>query len=433
MKKIIFTALLLFILSGSFAQDLKTVNKYYDAKQLDKAKTEIDAYVAKNPSDPQGLYLKSKVYGDIASSDQYKTLTPDPRAEAFDAFKKAIDLDKENKLLLNLTKDQYKPIFNIYTGYYDAGASYFNTAIGSNKKEDFDNSLQMFRKANVVGNYIYSKKWALSEVDTSLVLLMAKSAANAGKKDDALQLFKQLADANIVGTKDDKVSYELPYQWLTYHFKDAKDDANFMKYSTLGKKYFPKDDYYDAVTLDYYRDKKDYDVMFKKYDEIVAAYPDSLKYHFNYANEAFTYVYNSDAGTKINNKENLVKIAGTELQKALSINPNDVNTNWLAGQYYYNLGLDLREKASAVKGTKPEDIKLKAGINADAKEMFNKAIPYTDKALTLFESAGYKKSDKSHYKSIADLAQRIYQGLNQPDKVKLYQQKYDAADAKFVN
>ena len=102
MKKIIFTGVLLIILSGLFAQDLKNVNKYYDAKQLDKAKTEIDAYVAKNPADPQGFYLKSKIYGDIASSDQFKTLTADPRSEAFEAFKKAIDLDKENKLLFNL-------------------------------------------------------------------------------------------------------------------------------------------------------------------------------------------------------------------------------------------------------------------------------------------------------------------------------------------
>jgi len=44
-----------------------------------------------------------------------------------------------------------------------------------------------------------------------------------------------------------------------------------------------------------------------------------------------------------------------------------------------------------------------------------------------------KKSDKSKYKSIADLMQKIYQSLNQNDKVKLYQDKYDAADSKFAN
>ena len=41
--------------------------------------------------------------------------------------------------------------------------------------------------------------------------------------------------------------------------------------------------------------------------------------------------------------------------------------------------------------------------------------------------------DKSKYKSIVDLMQRIYTSLNQADKVKLYQAKYDAADGKFIN
>ena len=62
----------------------------------------------------------------------------------------------------------------------------------------------------------------------------------------------------------------------------------------------------------------------------------------------------------------------------------------------------------------------------------SKAVPYAEKALAGLE-AGYKKSEKFRYKSVADLTQRIYEGIGQPDKVKSYQQKYDQADAKFVN
>jgi hypothetical protein len=269
-------------------------------------------------------------------------------------------------------------------------------------------------------------------LDTQLVLTVAKAAINAGKKEEAVTYLKKLADANITATKDDKVSYQLPYQWLSYNYKEAKDEANFLKYNALGKKLFPKDDYYDALMLDYYRDKKDFDALFKKYDEMVVNYPDSLQYHFNYANEAFIYVYNSDAGSKINNREILLKNVGNELQKALAAKPNDVNTNWLAGQYYYNQGIDLKEQANAIRSTKPEDVKRKADINAQAKDIFNKAIPFADKALSTLESSN-KKSDKSKYKSITDLMQRIYTSLNQADKVKAYQAKYDTADAKFVN
>ena len=56
-----------------------------------------------------------------------------------------------------------------------------------------------------------------------------------------------------------------------------------------------------------------------------------------------------------------------------------------------------------------------------------------DKAISTLEAAGFKKSDKSRYKSIVNLMQKIYESMNQNDKVKVYQDKYDAADGKFVN
>ncbi|MDB5223350.1 MAG: hypothetical protein JWN83_2017 [Chitinophagaceae bacterium] len=432
MKKILLTGTFFIMLSALFAQDAKKVKEYLDKKQYDKAKAEVDAAISKNPADPMALYYKSKVYAAFAADPQFKTSIPDAREQAFDAFKKAVDNDKSGKVYLVLIQDQYKPIFDLYGGYYDAGAAAFNNAAASGNKADFDIALTEFKNSDMVGRYIYSKKWALSELDTQLVLTIGKSAINAGKKEEAAIWLRKLADANISGTANDKLSYQLPYQWLSYYYKDAKDDANFLKYTSLGKKFFPKDDYYDAVMLDYYRDKKDYDALFKQYDEIIANYPDSVQYHFNYANEGFIYVYNSDAGTKINNKEALLKTIGIELQKVLTIKPNDINTNWLLGQYYYNAGIDVKDMANAIRSTKPEDIKKKADLNAQAKDILNKAIPYAEKALSTIEASN-KKSDKSKYKSIVDLMQRIYTSLNQADKVKIYQAKYDSADAKFIN
>lgn len=433
MKKIVLAGLFSIIVSAIFAQDAKKISTYLAAKQYDKAKAEVDAAIAKTPGDPVALYYKSKVYALLPNDPQFKTSIPDAREQAFQAFKTSFDNDKGNKVYLIAVQDQYRPVFDLYSGYYDAGAEYFNSGASTGNKANFDQALTMFKNADNVGRYIYSKKWALSALDTQLVLTMGKSAINAGKKEEALSYLKQLADAGITSTANDKTSYELPYQWISYYYKDAKDEANFIKYMSLGKKYFPKDDYFDAVMLDYYREKKDYPGLFKKYDEIVAAYPDSMKYHFNYANEAFTYVYNSDAGIKIDNKDVLLKNIGNELQRSLAVNPNDINTNWLAGQYYYNAGIDLKEMANAVKGTKPEDIKKKADLNAQAKEQLNRSVPFAEKALSQFEANGFKKTDKSKYKSVADLMQRIYTSLNQTDKVKVYQQKYDTADTKFVN
>src|SRR5437870_3938111 len=123
MKKLLFSTFFLCFVTLAFAQDLKTAKSDLDKKQLDKAKADIDAYVAKSPNDAEGLYMKAKIYEQIAASDQYKNLvTGDARQEALDAFKKAMADPKDSKMTLLALKDQYQPVFSLYTGYYEAAA-----------------------------------------------------------------------------------------------------------------------------------------------------------------------------------------------------------------------------------------------------------------------------------------------------------------------
>jgi tetratricopeptide (TPR) repeat protein len=440
MKQIIFSVLLAFLaVTSGFGQDLKKAKSYLDAKQLDKAKTEIDAFVAKSPSDPEGNYMQAKIYEQIAAADSGQSKmqeASDARQQAFEAFKKAMADTSNTKMTLMALKDQYQPIFSLYTGYYEAGANAFNAAAVAGDKAGFSRAMDYFIKANDVGQYIARNKWSkIPDVDTTLVLNIAKSALNAGKNDTAKIYFLKLADAGITGTKDggaNNSAFELPYQWLTLNYKEAKDEANMLKYANLGKKLFPNESYFDLVLIDYYREKKDNAKLFAKYDDLIAKNPDSLMYHFNYANDIFGYIYNGDAGVTVTNKDSLMKTLQEQLEKAHSLNPDNVVTNWLYAQYYYNKGIDSRDEALKIKSTKPDDVKKKADLNAEAKSNFNKAVPYGEKALATLE-AGAKKSDKSRYKSIADLMQKIYQSMNQNDKVKVYQAKYDGADAKFVN
>ena len=229
MKKTVFFSLLFLLVMSLSAQELKKVKSYSDAKQWDKAKSEIDAFVAKNPTSAEGYYVKSRVYGALASSDQFKNLATDPRGEAFESFKKAVDLDKDNKLMVLMVQDQYKPIIDLYTGYFESGAAHYNSGIANKSKADYEKAEQDFMNANNVGIYINQKKWVtLGNIDTTLVLNIGKSALNAGKKEDALKYFKMLADANIVATKDDKVGYTLPYQWLTQYYKDAMSTCSYL-------------------------------------------------------------------------------------------------------------------------------------------------------------------------------------------------------------
>ena len=199
----------------------------------------------KSPADAEGNYMKAKIYEQIAVSDQFKSLVPgDARQEAFDAFKKAMADTTNAKMTLLALKDQYQPIFSLYTGYYEAGANAFNAAAPAGDKAGFGNAMDLFIKANNVGQYIAENKWSkIPEVDTTLVLNIGKAALNAGKTDTAKVYFLKIADAGISGTKDggaNNAAFELPYQWLTLHYKEAKDEANMMKYANSWKEAFPK-------------------------------------------------------------------------------------------------------------------------------------------------------------------------------------------------
>ncbi len=90
--------------------------------------------------------------------------------------------------------------------------------------------------------------------------------------------------------------------------------------------------------------------LFKKYGRINSKNPDSLRYHLNYATEIFSYVFGSDEGTVIPNKEQLLSTLQSQLDKAVSLEPNNGNVNLLYAQYYYNKGIYALDSASKIKG-----------------------------------------------------------------------------------
>ena len=441
MKRIVLPVLFTFLVTLTFGQDIKKATNYVNDKKYDKAKTEIDNALAKDPNNSQALYLKSKLYTLMADSSAFKnSFTGDPYDEAFDAFKKAMADSNNPAVTLMVVKDNYAPIFGIYSGYYGEAANAFNDAANSNNKPDtagFAKAMDLFIKANNVGQYIRENKWAnIGKVDTTLVLNIAKAALNAKKNDSARKYFQEIADAHIAGLQANAPdpSFELPYQWLTLDYKQAGDSANMVKYATIGKEVYPKDDYFDFVEMDYYRENADHQDLFKKYDQLTSQNPDSVRYHLNYATEIFSYVFGSDEGTVIPNRDQLLNTLQSQLDKALSVEPNNGNVNLLYAQYYYNQGIYALDSASKIKGATltADQKKSKSDLTDKGKDFLQKAVPYAEKAATTFEE-GYKKANKSRYKSAVNLLENIYQSLGNKDKLKEYQDKYNAADEKFVN
>ena len=152
MKRIVLPVLFTLLVTLTFGQDLKKAASLINDKKYDEAKVQIDGVLAKDPNNSEALYMKSKVYVALADASAEKgTLTGDPYGEALDAFKKAV-LDSTNpKVTLLVIKDNYEPVFGIYSGYFAEGAKAFNDAAPKGDTAGFTKAMNLFIKADDVG------------------------------------------------------------------------------------------------------------------------------------------------------------------------------------------------------------------------------------------------------------------------------------------
>jgi hypothetical protein len=422
MKRVLLTATLAIAGTVLFAQDVKKTKEFITANAWDKAKTSIDATLAnpKNAKNAEAWYLKAKVYSALAIFPNPKEPnTFENRNTALEAIKKLQEVDKTQAQVF-LTMDQYKPVYDLYTTSFEESADKYN-------QEKYAEALEAFKNTGVYGDYIFSQGWGLYKLDTTLTYYTALSALNAKKDEDAVKYFSKLADAKVGGKPEMATSY----RYLAKHYYDKKDEANMMKYITAGKELYPKDDYLPLLELDYVRDKGDKAALYKKYDEMLAANPDNFDMLFEYGNELFAETHVADASKRPSNySENLKKIE--ELYtKAATLKPENSDV-WLSlGKHYYNQALFKEDEVRAIKGTKPEDVKKKADMNAEIVALADRSIAPLEKVFAMFDGEGKLKThDKSNFKSSCNLLNYAYGMKKDKAKADFYQKKYDEADAK---
>ncbi len=420
MKRVLLTTILAIAVSGIFAQDIKKTKEFVTANAWDKAKSSIDQTLAnpKNQKNAEAWYLKGKIYSACAANAGFKSLVaPDGRMQALDAFKKSMELDKAIATTY-LTLDQYQPVFTLYTTNFEEAAALYNG-------EKYPEALQEFKNCGVFGDYIFSNGWGLYKLDTTLTYYTALAALNAKNDEDAVKYFSKLGDARVGSTPEQATTY----RWLAKYYYDKKDEANMTKYIKTGMELYPKDEYLPLLELDYVREKGDKAALYKKFDEMVAANPSNFDVLFEYGNELFLETHVADASKRpANYAANCTKIE--ELYKqAISVKPDNMDAQLALGKHYYNMALFMEEDVNKIKGTKPEDVKKKADLNAQVAETASKSIEPLEKVFNAYDGEGKLKThDKSNYKSACSLLSYSYEKKKDKAKSDLYQKKYDEAD-----
>jgi hypothetical protein len=419
MKRILLTFMAAIALVSVNAQNLNKIKDALTANKLGEAKTAIEALLAspKNQKNPEIYYLKGKVLSAIAANPTERAAMPESRMLSLESFKKALELDK-NQTTLFMTVDNYQPVFSLYSSGFEEGAAYYNG-------EKFEDALTTFKSTGVIGDYIFSQGWGLYKLDTTLTYYMGLSALNAKKEDEAIALFKKLADANVGGTSD----MATPYRYLAKHYYDKKDEVNMNNYISLGLKIFPKDDYLPLLALDHVREKGDVNAVLKKFEELLAINPESFDLTFEYAGELFGETHVSDASKRPADYTERCKKIENLYVKALSLKPDSYETMLSMGKHFYNQLLFIEEDIYKIKGTKPEDVKRKADLTASLDAMVTSTIPYLEKVFAHYDPMGkLKVGERSNFKSACTLLNYCYDKKKDKAKAEFYQKKYDEAD-----
>jgi tetratricopeptide (TPR) repeat protein len=380
MRKSLFIAAILAV--SSFAASAQSVDDALKqlGKNNDKAKEAIDKLTADpNSKNADVWYAKAQIYNALAIDDKFKASVPDAYEQAFEAFRKAYDIEPNNKRML---LDLYKTGFVAYEGVA-------NRAAAAYQANNMANAFEAYRKAIEFGDYLKSKNlsysgYSVPKLDTGMVFMAGYTAMKLEKNDDALKYFGMIADAKIGKEAD----YIIPYQFLSFQYKARKDEANFKKYTDLGRQVYPNDPYFVTIKLDYARDKNDYPALFAAYDELMTMQPDSLNNALSYASEMFDYLFIKNPDNKPADYDAVAGKIETQAKKLISKDYDPLSSNLILGQLYYNQGLDQVTQADKIKGTKPEDTKKKADLRAKAMTRYDLAIPYTEKVASILEQKG---------------------------------------------
>ncbi|MEJ7738982.1 MAG: hypothetical protein WKF97_16270 [Chitinophagaceae bacterium] len=422
MKRLLITSLFIGSAFSLLAQSTNKAKDLLKSKKVQEAKSEIDKVLTneKNAKDAEAWYVKSKVYSEISSDEKLNALAPNAKEESFEAIKKYADLD--DKKLISLTLDNYKPVLDVYQGYFKTGAAFYNS---NNFAEAYNN----FKKCLEVSEYMNSKGWTSLKLDTSVILYAGISAEKTNKKDEAAMYYGKLADAKVSGEGMGEI-----YKWLADFHYQKKDTANADKYVGLGKSLFPKDVFWTSMELDMAREKGNKQDLFTKYEDIIKQNPDSHLYVYNYGIELYKEAYKEDVTQRPANADELIGKAETHIKKALELKPDYAPANLVLGQILYNQGVDLNAKSKEIKAPaggklKPEDLKKKDDMKAAMMKKFDDAIPYFQKIDQLYGSQGkLKMEEKSNLKDALDLLITIYDQKGQKDKMKALEEKFNSVD-----
>jgi hypothetical protein len=380
MKKIILLVVL--ISSGVYlrAQDETVLQLYRAQKQWEKAKDQVDKWLADSKlkdNEKATAYLwKMLIYSDISVDSTLKSKYPGAAEQATDAFSKYEAMQPDLKQL----KEQHFEggIANLYIGAFDKGKDYF-------QNKQWDSAFKYFSQSERWGEFLIQNKLSATNatIDTVTIVYTGYAAQNAKLLDSASKYYSMLADIKV-GGKD----YEDIYKYLIEYYSQQKDDAAVKKYLATAKELYPDD---NAVWTQYEMSNMTANTgltdLLQKYQQDAAAGGMNEEKLVGYA-EALATTDKTQTDALDSTQQVAVRLAAAQaFAKAFEMNKANGLYAFNAGVIYYGIYSDLDDRYHSYSGES-------AALKAKRTEIAKQEMAYADTASQWLEKAYPALKDK---------------------------------------
>ncbi len=354
-----------------------------DIKDLIKSKEAIDLAEAheKSMNVAKTWLYKGQIYTTLSGLKDNKELSDGAATAAYEAFNKAIELEKNEKRK-KVTKDATQGLYLLSPAFYNEGYAFF-------KEEKFKEAYSNFAKVLDINELAAKKsKDAAGAVDTNAIVAAAYAADKSDMATEAKKHYQQLMD----------LKYEDPaiFQSLARIYRAEGNEKEAESILKKGREMFPDN---SALIIDeinrLLNEGKD--------DEAVSRMEEALKLDPENATLYFA------MGAAFDKKGDQAQ-AIEKYQKAIDLKDDYFDAYYNLGAVYYN---QAAEKIKEMNALDLNDQTNYDRLKGEADELFNKALPY-------FES-GRKLNGDDRNNLLA--LKEIYARLNNFDKVNEIKEK----------
>ncbi len=330
----------------SFAQSPVAAEIYISENNYEEAKNEIDKaiLVEKKALEPKTWLIRGNVYSTISqlNLDKFKDLNC--LETAFDAYQKAISLDKPDGKFAKSANLEREKLW----------VPFINSGIVLYQAKKYDLAIINFDKASLI-----------KPKDTLAFTLIATSGIALGNDEGAKYFINTTRKLNNELNYPKKVqNYVL---MLRLANEKLKDENLFLDLLNEAKLVFPDDSEIISQEINFYLSKNRSEELIKILTEKLTKDPQNANYLFM-------------LGSLYDLKKEKDK-AIEFYQKALAIDPNNFDANYNSGANFYNRGVEAQNEATQMKN---EEYKVKGAAKKEqAKQFLMKSLTFFEKCYSI--------------------------------------------------